>query len=94
MAEPTASFKGIEHTATVGVEIIVSSFPALVAASGEALFGLIVETMDAELSGRRACFRPVGSYQRIRFSDQYLPVDLQLAANRLQLSHATGIFFA
>ena len=43
MAEPAATFQEIEHTADLGVEITAASFPALVAASGEALFALIAD---------------------------------------------------
>lgn len=46
MAEPRASFREIEHTADLGVEITAATFPALVAASGEALFALIADTRD------------------------------------------------
>jgi SHS2 domain-containing protein len=43
MPEPAATFKEIEHTADLGVEITAAGFPALVAASGEALFALIAD---------------------------------------------------
>jgi SHS2 domain-containing protein len=48
MAEPTASFKEIEHTADLGVEITAATFPALVATSGEALFALIADPRNID----------------------------------------------
>ena len=41
-----------------------------------------------------ACFRLVGSYQRIRFSDHRLPVDLELAANRFNFHTPQEFAFA
>lgn len=49
MAEPPASFKEIEHTADLGVEITAATFPALLAASGEALFALIADPENIEI---------------------------------------------
>jgi SHS2 domain-containing protein len=49
MAEPPASFKEIEHTADLGVEITAATFPALLAASGEALFALIADPQNIDL---------------------------------------------
>lgn len=49
MAEPPASFKEIEHTADLGVEIIAGTFPALLTASGEALFALIADPENIEI---------------------------------------------
>jgi SHS2 domain-containing protein len=49
MAEPPASFREVEHTADLAVEITAAAFPALVAASGEALFALIADPRDIEL---------------------------------------------
>ena len=49
MAEPPASFREIEHTADLGVEVIAATFPALLAASGEALFALIADPRDIHL---------------------------------------------
>jgi SHS2 domain-containing protein len=49
MAEPPASFKEIEHTADLGVEITAATFPALLAASGEALFVLIADPQNLDL---------------------------------------------
>jgi SHS2 domain-containing protein len=49
MAEPPASFKEIEHTADLGVEITAATFPALLAASGEALFVLIADPQNIDL---------------------------------------------
>jgi SHS2 domain-containing protein len=49
MAEPTATFKEMEHTADLGVEITAGSFPALVAASGEALFAFIADPRNIDL---------------------------------------------
>jgi SHS2 domain-containing protein len=48
MAEPAATFKEIEHTADLGVEITAPSFSALVAASGEALFALIADPRNID----------------------------------------------
>ena len=49
MAEPPASFKEIEHTADLGVEITAATFLALLAASGEALFALIADPQNIDL---------------------------------------------
>ena len=49
MAEPPASFKEFEHTADLGVEITATTFPALLAASGEALFALIADPENIEI---------------------------------------------
>jgi SHS2 domain-containing protein len=49
MAEPPASFKEIEHTEDLGVEITATTFPALLAASGEVLFALIADPEDIEI---------------------------------------------
>jgi SHS2 domain-containing protein len=49
MAELPASFKEIEHTADLGVEITAATFPALLAASGEALFALIADPQNIDL---------------------------------------------
>ena len=48
MAEPAASFKEIEHTADLGVEITAATFPALVTTSGEALFALIADPRNID----------------------------------------------
>jgi SHS2 domain-containing protein len=49
MAEPPSSFREIEHTADLGVEVTAATFPALLAASGEALFALIADPRDIAL---------------------------------------------
>ena len=49
MAEPPASFREIEHTADLAVEITGATFPDLLAASGEALFTLIVAPENIEM---------------------------------------------
>jgi SHS2 domain-containing protein len=49
MAEPPSSFREIEHTADFGVEVTAATFPALLAASGEALFALIADPRDIHL---------------------------------------------
>ena len=49
MAEPSASFREIEHTADLGVEVTAATFPALLAASGEALFALIADPRNIDL---------------------------------------------
>jgi hypothetical protein len=61
MAEPTATFKAIEHTADLGVEI-TAKFCCARRTSGEALFGLIFETMDVALPGWRASFLRAGEF--------------------------------
>ena len=49
MAEPPASFREIDHTADLAVEITGTTFPALLAASGEALFTLIADPENIEM---------------------------------------------
>lgn len=49
MAEPSASFREIEHTADLGVEVTAATFRALIAASGEALFALIADLRNIDL---------------------------------------------
>ena len=49
MAEPSASFREIEHTADLGVEVTAATFHALLAASGEALFALIADPRNIDL---------------------------------------------
>ena len=49
MAEPPSSFREIEHTADLGVEVTAATFPALLAASGETLFAMIADPRDIHL---------------------------------------------
>ena len=49
MAEPPASFREIDHTADLAVEITGTTFPDLLAASGEALFSLIADPENIEM---------------------------------------------
>ena len=49
MAEPPASFREIEHTADLAVEITGETFPDLLAASAEALFTLIADPENIEM---------------------------------------------
>jgi SHS2 domain-containing protein len=49
MAEPPASFREIDHTADLAVEVTGTTFPALLAASGEALFTLIADRENIEM---------------------------------------------
>jgi SHS2 domain-containing protein len=48
MAEQPASFKEIEHTADLGVEITALTLPALFAVAGQALFALMVEPQSIQ----------------------------------------------
>src|ERR687897_1207393 len=49
MAEPPGSFREIDHTADLAVEITGTTFPALLAGSGEALFTLIADPENIEM---------------------------------------------
>jgi SHS2 domain-containing protein len=49
MPEPPASFREIDHTADLAVEVTGTTFPALLAASGEALFSLIADRENIEM---------------------------------------------
>lgn len=49
MAEPPGTFREIEHTADLAVEITATSFSALLAASGEALFTLIADLENIDM---------------------------------------------
>jgi SHS2 domain-containing protein len=49
MAEPPASFREIDHTADLAVEITGITFPALLSASCEALFTLIADPENIEM---------------------------------------------
>jgi SHS2 domain-containing protein len=49
MPEPPPSFREIEHTADLAVEMTGATFPALLAVSGEALFSLIADPENIEM---------------------------------------------
>lgn len=49
MAEPPASFREIDHTADLAVEITGNSFSDLLASSGEGLFSLIADSGRIEI---------------------------------------------
>ena len=49
MAEPPATFREIDHTADLAVEVTGTTFPALLAASGEALFTLIADPENIDM---------------------------------------------
>ena len=49
MAEPPGSFRELDHTADLAVEITGTTFPALLAGSGEALFTLIADPENIEM---------------------------------------------
>ena len=48
MANERATHREIEHTADLGVEVTAADVPALFAAAGEALYGLIVDSATIE----------------------------------------------
>ena len=43
MADESATYREIEHTADVGIEVTADNLPALFASAGEALYALIVD---------------------------------------------------
>jgi SHS2 domain-containing protein len=49
MAEPPAPFREIDHTADLAIEVTSTTLPALLAASGEALFSLIADSENIEM---------------------------------------------
>ena len=49
MAEPPATFREIEHTADLAVEMTGATFPALLAVAGQALFTLIADPENIEM---------------------------------------------
>jgi SHS2 domain-containing protein len=48
MAEDRATYREIEHTADLGVEVTAADLPALFAAAGEALYALIADPATIE----------------------------------------------
>jgi SHS2 domain-containing protein len=54
MADERATYREIEHTADVGIEVTADNLPALFASAGEALYALIVDpatiNLDADIS--------------------------------------------
>lgn len=48
MANERATHREIEHTADLGIEVTAADLPALFAAAGEALYGLIVDRATIE----------------------------------------------
>jgi SHS2 domain-containing protein len=49
MPEPPPSFREIEHTADLAIEMTGATFPALLAVSGEALFSLIADRENIDM---------------------------------------------
>jgi hypothetical protein len=94
MAEPTATFKAIEHTADLGVEITASSllrsshFRRGVVWLDLRDDGCCIAWMEGVFP---SCW---GIYRRIRSPDHFLTVDLQLATNRFNFHTPQEFTFA